>query len=81
MPMTGSMVRMSEEKASWRKLAGMKLLLQHASHLKQFDKDEIAFVGSPFATCEDNYVLAKFANSVIGSKHLDFMRHIDPDFR
>ena len=51
-----------------------------SSQLKQFEKDEIAFIGSPFATCEDNYVFGKFANSVIGSKHLDFMRHIDPEF-
>ena len=51
-----------------------------SSQLKQFEKDEIAFIGSPFATCEDNYVFGKFANSVIGSKHLDFMRHINPEF-
>jgi NADH-quinone oxidoreductase subunit G len=51
-----------------------------SSQLKQFDKDEIAFIGSAFATCEDNYVFGKFANSVIGSKHLDFMRHINSEF-
>jgi NADH-quinone oxidoreductase subunit G len=51
-----------------------------ASQIKQFEKDEIAFIGSPYATCEDNYVLGKFAGSIIGSKHLDFMRHINPEF-
>ena len=51
-----------------------------ASELKTFGKDEIAFIGSAFATCEDNYVFAKFAHSVVGSKHLDFIRHADPDF-
>ena len=51
-----------------------------ASQIKQFDKEEIAFIGSPFATCEDNYVLGKFAGSIIGSKNLDFMRHINPEF-
>lgn len=50
-----------------------------AKALKGFNKDEIAFIGSAFATNEDNYVLAKFAKS-IGSKHIDFMRKIDPSF-
>ncbi len=51
-----------------------------ASELKRFGKDEVAFIGSAYATCEDNYVFKKFANSVIGSKHLDFIRHNDPEF-
>ncbi len=51
-----------------------------ASELKSFGKDEIAFIGSAFATCEDNYVFTKFAQSVVGSKHLDFIRHSDPSF-
>ncbi len=51
-----------------------------ASELKTFGKDEVAFIGSPFATCEDNYAFAKFAKTVIGGKHIDFMRHIDPNF-
>src|SRR3990172_1104536 len=51
-----------------------------ASEIKQFGKDEIAFIGSAFATCEDNYVFQKFAHSVAGSKNLDFMRHTDPNF-
>jgi NADH-quinone oxidoreductase subunit G len=50
------------------------------SELKSFSKDEIAFIGSAYATCEDNYLFAKFAKSVIGSKHLGFMQHIDPNF-
>jgi NADH-quinone oxidoreductase subunit G len=50
------------------------------SGLKSFSKDEFAFIGSAYATCEDNYVLAKFAGSVIGSNHIDFIPHIDPDF-
>ncbi len=55
-------------------------LKQTALKIKSFNKDEIAFIGSPFATCEDNYAFKKFAQSVIGSKHLDFMRHIDLSF-
>jgi NADH-quinone oxidoreductase subunit G len=48
--------------------------------LKSFSKDEIAFIASPYATCEDNYLFKKFAQSVIGSKHLDFMRHVNSGF-
>ncbi len=51
-----------------------------ASKLKSFNRDEIAFIASPFSTCEDNFAFKKFAQSVVGSKHLDFMRHINPNF-
>jgi NADH-quinone oxidoreductase subunit G len=50
------------------------------SRIKSFSKDEIAFLGSAYATCEDNYMLAKFAGTVIGSNHIDFVPHIDADF-
>ncbi len=53
---------------------------QAASRLKGFNKDEVAVLGSPYATIEDNYVAAKFAKSVIGTGNLDFLRHIDPGF-
>jgi len=46
------------------------------SELKAFNKDEIAFIGSAFATNEDNYVFAKFAKAFWGVKNIDFMRHI-----
>ncbi len=51
-----------------------------ASELKQFNKNEIAFIGSAFASCEDNYMLREFALNVIGSRHIDFMRHSDSNF-
>ncbi len=50
-----------------------------AKELKKFNKDEIAFVGSAHVTNEDNYLLAKFAK-LMGSKHIDFRRKIDPSF-
>lgn len=53
---------------------------QAASRLKAFNKDEVAVLGSAFATVEDNFIAAKFAKSVIGTGHLDFARHIDPSF-
>jgi NADH-quinone oxidoreductase subunit G len=51
-----------------------------AKELKKIKSDEIAFIGSPYVTNEDNYTFAKFARSVIGSKHIDFMRKFDPSF-
>jgi NADH-quinone oxidoreductase subunit G len=55
-------------------------LNQTAVKLKSFRKEEIAFIASANATCEDNYVFKKFAQSFIGSNHLDFMQHSDPNF-
>ncbi len=51
-----------------------------AKELKKINKDEIAFIGSPNVTNEDNYILAKFAR-MIGSKHIDFLRKFDPSFQ
>lgn len=50
-----------------------------ASELNSFSKDEIAFIASPFATCEDNFILAKFAKS-FGTKNIAFLKHINPEF-
>lgn len=46
-----------------------------ASELKSFNASQVALLGSGFATNEDNYVLAKFAKEVIGTRNLDFARH------
>lgn len=51
-----------------------------ASRLKTFAKDQIAVIGSPYATCEDNYLASKFARSVLGTNNIDFARHIDYSF-
>ena len=48
-----------------------------ASELKSFGKNEIAVLGSAFATNEDNYVLAKFAKEVLGTRNIDFCRHAE----
>jgi NADH-quinone oxidoreductase subunit G len=55
-------------------------LNEAANRLKSFQKDQVAVIGSAFATCEDNFITAKFAKSVIGTGNLDFIRHIDPSF-
>jgi NADH-quinone oxidoreductase subunit G len=51
-----------------------------ASRLKSFTKEQLAVIGSPFATCEDNFVTAKFARTVLQTGNLDFIPHIDPSF-
>jgi len=55
-------------------------IAEAASRLKAYPKDQVAVLGSAFATCEDNFITAKFAKSVIGTKHLDFIKHVDNDF-
>ena len=50
------------------------------SRLKTFPKDQIAVIGSSFATCEDNFLTAKFAKNVLSTGNLDFIRHANPDF-
>ncbi len=50
-----------------------------AKELKSFTKDQVAFIGSPYATNEDNFIFAKFVKS-FGSDNLDFVRHLNPGF-
>jgi len=47
-----------------------------ASELKSFKKSEIAVLGSAFATNEDNFAVQRLAKEVLGTKNVDFMRHI-----
>lgn len=55
-------------------------LAEAARQIRLFKPDQIAFIASAFATCEDNFVLKQFANTVVNSKNLDFLRHEDPSF-
>ena len=48
-----------------------------AAQLRRYKGDEVAFLASPKATNEDNFVLQKFARAVIGTSNLDF---VDPLF-
>jgi len=49
-----------------------------ASELRTFKKSEIAAIGSAYATNEDNYLFQKFAAEVLGTRHIDFLRHVKP---
>ena len=57
-----------------------KAFAEAASRLKNFAKDEVAVVGSPYTTLEDNFMIAKFAKSVLSTGNLDFVKHTDPEF-
>ena len=61
-------------KAEWN-----EVINKTAEELKKYSKEEIAFIGSPFATLEDNYLLVKFVTALC-VKNIDFIRHKDPLF-
>jgi NADH-quinone oxidoreductase subunit G len=50
------------------------------SRMSSVKPSEILFLASAHATCEENYVLAKFAREVVGSQHVNFIEHIEADF-
>jgi len=54
-------------------------IVKVASELRTFKKSEIAVLGSAFATNEGNYILQRFAREVLGTKHIDFVRHVVED--
>jgi NADH-quinone oxidoreductase subunit G len=61
-------------KVSWNEALNVA-----ANELKSYQKNEIAFIRSPYASCEDNFALTKFAKYT-GVANIDFMRHVNPDF-
>jgi NADH-quinone oxidoreductase subunit G len=48
-----------------------------ASALKGFKKNEIAGLGSAYATNEDSYVFSRLMKEVVGTKNVDFVRHVN----
>jgi len=46
-----------------------------AKRLKEFKPNEICFIGSAYATCEDNFALKKFAG-LIGAANVYFAKHV-----
>lgn len=47
-----------------------------AFELRSFKRNEIAALGSAYATNEDNYVFQKFVREILGTNNLDFVRHV-----
>ncbi len=58
------------QKVSWSEALNVA-----AKSLKDYKSGEIAFIGSAYATCEDNYALVKFARS-LGVTNIDYADHI-----
>ncbi len=48
-----------------------------SENLKKYKADEIAFIGSAFATVEDNYVFAKLAKN-LGVKNISYFNYVVP---
>ncbi|MBR9974354.1 MAG: (2Fe-2S)-binding protein [Bacteroidetes bacterium] len=47
------------------------------SDLRAYKGEQIALIASPFDTCEDNYVAARFAREVLKTQYLDILPHVD----
>ncbi len=67
----GTFIRKEGElqKVSWE-----EALKVAAKSLKDYKSSEIAFIGSAFTTCEDNFAMVKFAKA-LGVNNLDFAKH------
>ncbi len=46
------------------------------SEMKNFKTEEIGFIASPYSTLEDNFVLKRFAEEVIGNKNIVYIPKI-----
>lgn len=51
-----------------------------ATLLKKYKPNEIMFIGSGRSSTENNYVLAKFAKSIIKTSNIDYFERIDETF-
>ncbi|MFH0989777.1 MAG: 2Fe-2S iron-sulfur cluster-binding protein [bacterium] len=49
---------------------------QAVSELRSFKKHEIAGIGSPYATNEENYLFQKLMKDILGTKFIDLIPHI-----
>ncbi len=70
---TGPMLRTGGE---LNQLGWEEAISKVASELRSYRKNEIAGLGSAFATNEDNYVFQRFVKEVLGSKHLDCVSYV-----
>jgi NADH-quinone oxidoreductase subunit G len=49
-----------------------------SSDLRTYKSEQIAVIASPFDTCEDNYLAARFAREVLKTQYLDVLPHAQP---
>ncbi|NMB81137.1 MAG: molybdopterin-dependent oxidoreductase [Ignavibacteria bacterium] len=60
-----------------KKVDWLEAISKAAGSLKEFKSNEIAFIGSAYATCEDNFTMVKFAKA-LGVNSIDYSEHIIP---
>lgn len=70
----GALIRENDET---KKVSIDEGIYKAAQVLQKYKANQIAFVGSAFATCEDNFALAKFARENFSANHIDFIRYTD----
>jgi len=52
-------------------------LASAASELKRFNGEHVAVIASAFDTCEDNFLLARFAREALRTEFVDIVPHIE----
>lgn len=70
----GALIRENDET---KKVSIDEGIYKAAQVLQKYKANQIAFMGSAFATCEDNFALAKFAKENFSANHIDFIRYTD----
>ncbi len=70
----GALIRENDET---KKVSIDEGIYKAAQVLQKYKANQIAFIGSAFATCEDNFALAKFARENFSANHIDFIRYTD----
>lgn len=70
----GTMIR---ENGELKKVEWNEAIAKAAAGLKEYKSNEMAFIGSASATCEDNFTLVKLART-LGVNNIDFAKHIVP---
>lgn len=60
-----------------KKVDWLEAISKATGSLKEFKSNEIAFIGSAYATCEDNFTLVKLAKA-LGVNSIDYSTHIIP---
>ncbi len=53
-----------------------EVIAEVVNKLHTFNKTEVAGIGSPFRTNEDNYIFAKLMKNIIGTPNVDFLSYI-----
>ncbi len=68
------------DKGAFTELMWNQAITEAATLLRGIRPEEIAVVGSAYASNEDNYILAKFAKFILKTANIDFAKHSDPAF-